>query len=365
MLDPFAPVKAAVLIALSCVLCAAVVAAETVPSITPPEEAAPLLQVPSPLGPLRYTPGRGLDLGRTGIKLGGYSNVDLVRNEGEPLELALDDLSFFIVWDPIPRVHLFSELEIERLLVIDTDGHGGTSEADFSAERLYGDFLASDRLGVRLGKFLTPVGRWNVIHAQPLVWTTSRPLVTIQPFDVQTTGAMIFGSVPASSGELSYSAYGQFVDQLDPEPETEGLVADRSAGARLEYEPRPELSVGSSFYAFERDGRWEQLVGLDTLWWKGPLELMGEFAFENATARVGDQWGLYLQAVLEVLSGVHLVGRYEHFDQRAPDPEVNLVVLGLAYKPRPYVVLKLEYLIADHRAEESPPGVKSSFALLF
>ena len=61
----------------------------------------------------------------------------------------------------------------------------------------------------------------------------------------------------------------------------------------------------------------------------------------------------------------YLVGRYEHFDQRPPQPEVNLMVAGVAYKPVPYVVLKAEYLFADHPAEESPPGARASFAILF
>ncbi len=46
-------------------------------------------------------------------------------------------------------------------------------------------------------------------------------------------------------------------------------------------------------------------------------------------------------------------------------PAVNLVVAGLAYKPVPYVVLKLEYLFANHPVDTSPPGVKSSIAVLF
>jgi hypothetical protein len=69
--------------------------------------------------------------------------------------------------------------------------------------------------------------------------------------------------------------------------------------------------------------------------------------------------------VLRVLARTYLVGRYEHFDQRAPGPQVNLIVTGLAFKPVPYVVLKAEYLFADHVAQNSPPGVKTSVAILF
>ena len=92
---------------------------------------------------------------------------------------------------------------------------------------------------------------------------------------------------------------------------------------------------------------------------------MGELAFQEPARGAGRQWGLCLQAVEEVLPRVYLVERYEYFDQPEPEPAVNLGVLGLAYKPWPFVVLKGEYLFADHRAEESPPGVKASFTVLF
>jgi hypothetical protein len=227
------------------------------------------------------------------------------------------------------------------------------------------------------------VGRWNLIYARPLVWTTSRPLVTDLPFDPFTTGGMLFGSLFPRAGTLTYSLYGQFTDQFDAEPESQPV--DRSVGGRLEYASLRGWSVGGSYLAFtapralpeerdalERGGAaagdergWRHLTGLDALWQRGPFELMGEFAFQDSAHGAGRQWGLYLQAVEEVLPRVYLVERYEYFDQRVPEPAVNIGVLGLAYKPWPSVVLKGEYLFADHRAEESPPGIKTSFTLLF
>lgn len=321
----------------------------------------PRLSLPSPLGAVGYTPGRGVRVGETGVTLGGYTGLHLVRDEGGPATFSLEELSFFVIWDPTPRLHFFSELEFEDLIHV--DDRGRRRDPRFVTERLHGDVAVADWLTLRGGKFLTPVGRWNVIHAQPLVWTTSRPLVTELPFDPHTTGAMLFGTVFPRSGGLEYSLFGQFVDQLDPIPTPQ--PADRSGGGRLEYPTLGAWSVGASYLAFSEAGRWHHLSGADTLWQRGRLELMGEFAWEEVSEGPGRQWGVYLQAVQELVPKVHLVARYEHFDQLRPRPEVNLVVLGLAYKPWPYVVLKGEYLIADHRAERSPPGVKTSLAILF
>jgi len=353
----------AVLIAAACVLALR----DAAPAGAQPTQGAPggeaTAELASPIGPLAYTPGRGLRLGDTRVTLGGYANVDLTRDEGGPARLGLDDLAVFVIADPTPRFHLFSELEVEDLVEVDDHGRGGTPDHDFIAERLYGDANLTDELTVRVGKFLTPVGRWNVIHAQPLVWTTSRPLATLLPFDSHVTGAMLYGTFFPSAGAVTYSLYGQFVNQLDPVRQPQ--PADRSAGGRLEFTPGHGASVGASYFAFTDQGDWQHLGGLDTLWQHDPFELMGEFVYEGASASVGDQWGLYLQGVLRVTQRFYLVQRYEHFDQRAPQPEVNLVILGVAYKPTPPMILKAEYLIADHPAVESPPGIKFSFAILF
>jgi hypothetical protein len=351
-------------VALVLILGVTAVAQSAGPSLLPEGGGAPGYSLASPVGDLQYAPGRGLHVGHTGLALGGYADAVLTRNEGGPAELAADDVSLFVIWDPIAYFHFFSELEGEDLVHVDDHGQGGTNESTFVVERLYGDVTASDRVTLRVGKFLTPVGRWNVIHAQPLVWTTSRPLTTLVPFDAHTTGAMLFGSLLSDDTGVTYSVYGQFVNSLDPQAD-QPYASDRSAGLRLAYSPLAEWSVGASYLASRTQGEWDHLLGVDTLWQHGALELMGEGVVEEGSGDLGWQWGFYLQPVLRVLPRTYLVGRYEHFAQRAPASQVNLIVTGLAFKPVPYVVLKAEYLFADHVAVDSPPGVKASIAILF
>jgi hypothetical protein len=335
----------------------------TAPAVAGPVDDTPVLSLPTAIGAVDYTPGRGLRVGDTGLTIGGYTNLNVTRDEGGPARFSFDDLSFFVTWDPIARLHLFSELEFEDLVDIDDHGRQDTTDRRFTAERLYGDFTLADWLNLRIGKFLTPVGRWNVIHAQPLVWTTSRPLVTELPFDPHTTGAMLFGSLFPGAGALTYQLYGQFTDQFDAVPTFQ--PAERSGGARLEYE-RGDWSIGGSYLRFSDrpTGHWRHLTGVDGLWRRERFELMGEATYEEPTDGPGRQWGLYLQAVEEVFPRVYLVERYEHFEVSGSQA-ANLFVPGLAFKPVPYIVLKGEYLIADHRVEESPPGFKASFAILF
>ena len=335
-----------------------------VPAPPAPEvPGAPLLARDTPLGELVYAPGRGLRVGDTGLHLGGYGNLNLLRPEGGPARFGMDDLSLFVTWEPVARVQLFSELEVEDLFEVYDTGAGGTHEADFTAERLYADVAGTDWLNLRVGKFLTPVGRWNLIHAQPLTWTSSRPLATELPFDPHTTGAMVFGAVYPTHGTLAYTLYGQAVNQFEavtvPQPQ------QRSGGARLEYIDRLDWSVGASYLAAENHGIWRQLGGVDGLWRADRVEVMGEATVEQGDAPTLDQWGLYLQGVVETWPRVFLVGRYEHYAWQTGPRDVNMFVAGVAYKPMPWLVLKTEYLAADHRAEQEPPGYRASIAVLF
>ena len=122
---------------------------------------ASVLSLPTHIGEVRYTPGRGLRVGDTGLTLGCYGALDLTRDDGGPATFTFEDLSLFFIWDPTKRLHLFSELD-----VVEQD-EPDVARRTFQTERLYGDLAAFDWLNLRVGKFLTPVGRWNLIHARP------------------------------------------------------------------------------------------------------------------------------------------------------------------------------------------------------
>jgi hypothetical protein len=349
-----------VVIALGLLLGAQSSASEIEPPVAPVVAGEqPRFVEPTPIGDLSYVPGRGLRVGDTGVRLGGYTDLVLTREEGGPATFGLEDVSFFFTWDPTPRLHVFSELEFEDVVEFDDNGNVGGPNSRFTPERVYADLRLDDQLQLRGGVFLTPVGRWNVIHAAPRVWTTSRPSST-EVFASRTTGAMVFGSFFPENGILSYSAYGQFADvpYADREPEPDA----QSAGARLEY-TIDDWSIGSSFRSAENHDRWEHLAGLDALWHRGRFEVMGEAFFQDGPS-TPSEWGFYVQAVVQLLPRLFFVQRYEHFAPKF-SRQVNLVTPALAFRPFDTGVFKAGYVIADHRTARTDPGLNFSFAVLF
>jgi hypothetical protein len=344
-----------------------VVAETAAPAEVPIPEEPPVFVQPSAVGDLEYRAGRGFRVGNSGFTIGGFSTLLADYKEGGDTRVTLDDLNLFTIFDPSPYFHVFSELGFQNLIELGDEETEPEPRDTVTVDRLYGDLNVNDRLNLRFGKFFTPVGRWNQIPAEPLVWTNSRPLITEGPFDEQVTGGMLWGSLYPAEGSFTYTAYGQFLQPLDPDSRIP--PAHRSAGLRLEYDALGNWAVGGSYFASTRLGYWNNVGGFDVLWRNETSEVMGEFLAGRGDPAGQHLLGCYLQGVHEVVRTLSLVGRYEYFDPGAPEPAVNLFDLGLSWRPSPYIVINLDYLIAGRtggidRSEQNGPGFRISLSFL-
>jgi hypothetical protein len=350
------------LAALFLVVRVAIVRAE--PSAPDPVDAESLGR-DTPIGRLEYRPGRGLRLGDTHVTLGGFTTSEVERLQGGDSAGSFGEAHFFLSFDPLPWVHLFSELEAGELATVASDQSGIRSHLALEVPRAYGDFSASDALNLRFGQFLTPIGLWNPVPAEPFVWTTSEPLIVEEVFDETMTGAMLSGRAFALNGAFSYSLYGTFLDQLDADPGEP--PAPRSTGAYLEWASLGGWTIGASYFASEaKTGPWHNLGGVDGLWRPNErIELSTEAVFGEGTRRNGGLWGLYAQAVAETVDTLYAVARYEHFDPPGGGHSINLYDVGLTWIPVYYLRAKVDYSFADHRDELAEPGLRFSLSLLF
>jgi len=324
----------------------------------------PLWSHGSPLGAIEYRVARGLHLGRAGLNIGGFSSFELVRDEGEGATIALEGINILMLYEPRSWLRAFVEMEVGPLFEYETAGGDVRLQPTVEFERFYLDLERSDQLKLRLGRFRTPIGRWNLVPAEPFVWTANDPVSPQQAFADRETGGMVFGSLYPSSGTLSYWLYGQvgnpFADEIEP------VTPDHNIGGRIEYSgARGEWSLGASSLATESDGDWSYLGGLDGEWHLGPVTLIGELTAADGEIEELDLWGGYLQAVVEAVPTFYLVGRYEHFDPAGPERAVDLEDLGIAWIPRPWLQLKATYRLADHESDDVTRGLTASLSVLF
>ena len=317
------------------------------------------------LGRFPYQAGQGLRVGKTGLTIGGFTTAEMEYLENGERVGAIEELNFLISFNPVPFAHLFSELGVGSLAEVERGRRGVHSNPSLEVERLYLDLGARDDLRLRVGKFQTPIGRWNLTPREPHLWTTSEPLVVEEVFDDITTGAMLHGSVFPQGGALSYSLYGTFLPPLDAESDEH--PARYTAGSHREWASLKGWTLGASYFASQRrNGEWNHLGGADLLWFPHRrVELSGELVFGEGSIEDGTMWGMYTQGVVETLPTLYLIGRYERFHPPGGGGDINLFDLGFAWVPVPYLRFKADYLIADHRHELAAPGLRVSFSLLF
>lgn len=317
-----------------------------------------------------YELGHGLDLGP--LNIAGYSSVVVnLPNQGQE-SLVLDDLSLFVTGHFGQLFNPFTEAELSSLDILHS-GHlvGDYGDGDFVLERLYNDSYLTDSVTLRLGKMLSPVGEWNVIHAPPLVLTTVRPAVTYRNFSEYATGASVLYSDPNTSfPELQL--YWQPVGELSERPASLTIHQYKEVeGAHVSFPLGLLDKAGVSFQqSKDVDGVDQSLYGIDFHYTIDKLTLQGEATYsdisDRGTVQARDtEWGAYAAASYALTDQWSAYGWYETFADRTAPSVAHDVLFGVAYRPHPAIVFKFEYLqnIAGHPV--NPTGVFASWSVLF
>jgi hypothetical protein len=337
-------------------------------------------QVADPWAHLPYQLGQGLNFPEQGLDVGGYLSLQYVDlKQVEPV-FSVHDLSLFVNKRFGTRWNLFTEMEIGDSLSVTDEGQV-SHNPEFDVERLYADYRVSPAVTLRFGKFLTPVGRWNLIHADPLVWTVSRPLTTTAAFARHASGAMIYGTVPAAGHDFDYWAFVDDTAQLDPHQRNETAFDtpgstitvtnsfNHAAGGRFLYHVSEDhVSVGASYVYYEMDNPREDknLFGLDFYWNSHFVELSGEAVYRfTSNWNDYDERGGFIQAVVPVPHHFYLIGRHERYSATVLSANPTINTFCITYRPRPPVSFKLEYRSGSNNDLVAPDGWLGSLTVLF
>jgi hypothetical protein len=297
------------------------------------------------------------------FSFGGYASAGVQIHPGGHTEAALNEVSLLFNWDGKGRLRLFSEIEVEKPLTWEEGGSLTTDEAYFDVERLYADYSLSGKLNVRAGRFLTPVGRWNLIHAAPLVWTSLRPAATRELFPLAINGLMLHGSAPWGEAAIEYSAFAEAVrDQTDDPGE---IRYKKMRGMRLAYAGAFEAGLTlTQFREDAADNRRYRMLELDFFKSFNSWEISGEI-YQRLEHKDGDNsGGAYLQLVAPLGNRWFAIGRLESLRMPHDDASARGLV-GVAWRHKDNRVFKLEYAGGHEEHPDMPRGFVASYAILF
>ncbi|HEY3279320.1 MAG TPA: hypothetical protein VGJ83_02320 [Gemmatimonadales bacterium] len=322
--------------------------------------------------------------------VGGYGEVHYTNpsRPNTPAEVNLRRFIVYLAHTFNDRLAFRSELEVE-----DAKVEGGSAGGEVALEQAYLDYRLSDRLTLRTGLVLPPVGIVNETHEPPTFNGVDRPAFDhdVIPTTWREIGVGIVGTLPVAEG-LGYRLYLVNGLRADGFSDDAGLRGGRQEGreatfanpsltGRLEW-VRPGLRVGGSFWYGGTTGA-DTLLGTGTF--DAPVALLsadvryerGGFALRGVVATIGVSDadtinGLYGTAVGSRITGGYIEGaydvlrllsvgtsqrlnafvRHERYDTQAAVPAGTtrdqgfarrITTFGLAYKPTFNTVFKGDY----------------------
>jgi len=285
-----------------------------------------------------------------------------------------------------------SETEFEHATTSSIGGVSGDQSGSVSVEFAALDFLLDEKINIRAGILLMPLGFINEIHEAPYFHGVLRPVIETEiiPSTFRENGFGFFGKL---TDELEYRTYltsGLRASRFDSEGVRGGrqqgnrsLFEDFAWSARLDYTPNyiPGALIGGSIL-IGNAGQDEELAGERPSVRTTIADIHAEYRYKQFELRalgvwseIGDsdlvseetgeavpsnQFGWYVQAAYNVLplfapeSEQYLAPyvRFESFDLQRSVPNglsangsnnSDVVVVGLTYKPVDNVALKLDY----------------------
>jgi len=325
------------------------------------------------------------------LVVGGYASVTFVhpekRSPGSDRDaIQVDELVAALMgWgDLTSRLSYFLELDMAKRT--QETWTGREAKESLIPVRLYMEYAASDLLRIRAGRFLTPVGQWNEIHAEPLTWTPMRPLATYRPFAKSLTGLLVGGEGSIHGHDAGYAVFWAPGTDLDRDLESaEESSFARALGGRVAAELRPGLFVGVSgarmrrvrpaypledslavgeLGELEEDPRDRTLLGADLRWAASRVEVLAEGTWLLPRGDEPREGGAYVLGAVRVTGRLWAVAKgevYSPVDLR----RAHMLYGGVTWRGGRHLVVKLGRQFTNRSSRRIPDGWFLSFSSLF
>jgi hypothetical protein len=322
--------------------------------------------------------------------IGGYGEIHYTNLSGRhtPGEINLRRFVLYLAHTFDDRLSFRSELEVE-----DAKIEGGSAGGEVALEQAFLDYRVSDRVTLRTGLVLPPVGIVNETHEPPTFNGVERPAFDhdVLPTTWRELGLGVLGTLPIGEG-WSYRLYVVNGLKASGFSDAEGIREGRQEGqqasfanpsltGRLEW-VRPGLRLGGSFW-YGGTSAGDTLLGTGTFaapvavvsadgrYDRGPLSLRGVFATisvsdaDTINALYGSAAGSritggYVEAAYNILpllaarskQRLNAFVRHERYDTQASVPAGmtrdaqfarRVTTLGLTYKPTWNTAFKGDY----------------------
>ena len=307
--------------------------------------------------------------------LSGYTSLEIVDRFDAPSKLDLDDLSLFAGGRINQWVNPFMETELSKHTLIRQGGN--PQHGDVIIERFYNDLIFSEQDSLRVGKMLTPLGDWNLVHASPLVPLVTRPYSTGAGFHDYVSG--VNWKHDLGEGLPHVEVYWQPDNEWFKRPSSQTVRNFHNvSGVHVNFPMGLIDKIGLSVQHGQLISTAEtySLFGYNFSKTLGDIRLQSEglsAAFSGTVASGGTRFhkresGLFALADYAFSQQWHGILEAEYYRDHLMPQSSRSVSVATYYKPSVPTMLKLEYIHQAGVETSFAPiktGVKASFSFMF
>ena len=313
-----------------------------------------------------YQLGEGIQVSSSPLPLylGGYFSIDY-KSMDEADRYRIDDLAFmgygayknFSYIAEVEFKEFYVQNRVENNTVITRDQH-------LYIERLYVDYNFNENYLVRVGKFNSAVGYWNLLPINVLRETTSSPVSTEILFPKFTTG---IGASHTSYTDNEIKIDLMLQNNSDVDDEYNNYKIDRHYGLGISYAKDDltyKVNVGFFHKVIDHNIYPDNLyyLLLSTKYEKDNYQFLAELGSQMSYYKFTTSYAGYIQGLYRFTQKHIGVIRLESYDDIARDTSDQMAIFAYTYRPLYPVALKGEYQLHSHSEKNQ---FLFSFSVLF
>lgn len=287
-----------------------------------------------------YVLGEGYQVGNLPIYVGGYFSIDYQKKD-EQDRYRIDDIAF-LSYGGTDTFSYLLELEFKDLYV-KTDDNGNkttTRNEKLYVERMYIDYRINDNYELRLGKYNSPIGFWNLMPINVLRETTSSPISTKIIFPQFTTGLDLAYNTFNEDNEIKVDVIFQNNSTIDDEYNNYDVLKHYALGFSYEKE-NYVLKVNGGYFS-QRSKHDYVYALLSARYDDDNYQFLSEFGAQRSDTKNYNYAG-YVQGLYRFTNKHIGIIRLESYDNEFKNIDDSIAIFAYTYRPLYPIAFKTEY----------------------
>lgn len=308
-----------------------------------------------------YQLGEGYNIPSTPVYVGGYATVDYLQRQDNYNRFRIDELAL-MSYAKVDTIGYMADIQMKESYVKEW-GKRDTqkSSSDINVERLYLDYTLTDVINLRIGKYNTPAGYWNMEPIAIFQATASQPYLPFVLYPNYTT-AMLFSYANRLYSDTEYTLSVQENRDLDDEYNNFSVESHYLFGVEQTFDDRLHVKLNIGYFRTVDDLEfYYQLLALK---YEGErFDITSEFGRRETTYSTPVPYSFYLEGLYHLDEKNDIVSRFESYKiDEGASREENIGIVGYRYKPLAPLIFKIEYRLHTYKNESQ---IRSSLSVMF